>query len=68
MPQEIQAVIEVREWDMRNPRHLDVFKTVNVKRLPSIAVNGELIYASLIPDQEELVDSIAAAHRVLPRH
>lgn len=58
LPKEIKAITEIREWDMRTLRHHDVFKGAKVKRLPSIAINGELIYESLIPDQDELIDII----------
>ncbi|MBU2647000.1 thioredoxin family protein [bacterium] len=49
---------EIREWDMSNRDHMDEFKRDRVKKLPSIAINGELVYESLIPDQEELIDMI----------
>ena len=58
LPQEIQAVIEVREWDMRTPDAVGVFKEKQIKKLPSIAIAGELVFESLIPDQEELVEAI----------
>ena len=54
-------MITVREWDMRNPGHLDAFKTAKVKRLPSIAIAGKLVFESLIPDRLELVDAIIGA-------
>lgn len=63
LPQEIQAIIEVREWDMRTQDAVGFFKQSGVKKLPSIAINGELIYASLIPDQDELIEAIAAAYK-----
>jgi len=63
LPEGVQEIITVREWDMRNPGHLDVFKTANVRRLPSIAIAGELLFEALIPDREELVEAIQ--HRYL---
>ena len=58
LPQEVHEMIEVREWDMRNPAHLEVFKAAKVKKLPSIAIGGELVFEALIPDREELTQEI----------
>ena len=58
LPQEIQAIIEVREWDMHTPDAVKLFKERRVKKLPSIAVNHEMVFESLIPDQEELIEKI----------
>jgi len=58
LPEEIKVMTEIREWDMSNRDHMDEFKRDRVKKLPSIAINGELVYESLIPDQEELIDMI----------
>ena len=63
LPQEIQAIIEVREWDMRTLDAVRLFKESRVKKLPSIAINGELIFESLIPDQEEFIDAIVYAYK-----
>ena len=62
LPPDIQERISVREWDMRNPGHLNAFKSAKVKRLPSIAIAGKLVFESLIPDTEELVDVITRAY------
>ncbi len=58
LPQEIQAIIEVREWDMRTLDAVRLFKENQIKKLPSIAIAGELVFESLIPDQEEFIDAI----------
>ena len=60
-------MIEVREWDMRSLDAGKLFKKSRVKKLPSIAVNGELVFESRIPDQDELIDlSNAATYKVRP--
>lgn len=58
LPERIQELIRVREWDMRNPGALKQFKLQKVKKLPSIAVDGKLIFEAIIPDQEELIQTI----------
>ena len=63
LPQEIQAIIDIREWDMRTPDAVTLFKENQIKKLPSIALNGEVVFESLIPDQEELIGAIASAYK-----
>ena len=58
LPQEIQAIIKIREWDMRTPDAVRLFKENRIKKLPSIAIAGKPMFESLIPDQDELVEVI----------
>ena len=58
LPDRIQKIIIVREWDMRTREGVQRFKELKAKSLPSVALDGELMYESLIPMQEELIDEI----------
>ena len=58
LPQEIQERIEVREWDMRTREGVERFRQLKAKSLPSVALDGDLVYESLIPMQEELIAEI----------
>ncbi|MDX2511573.1 MAG: hypothetical protein QNK25_05940 [Desulfobacterales bacterium] len=58
MPEEIHAMIEVLEWDMQTTEARKHFKTAKVRKLPSIAIDGNVVYESLIPDQDELIEKI----------
>ena len=58
LPEDIQALIEVREWEMRTPHAMAVFKKAKVSKLPSIAIAGELAYEAEIPEQDELIKTI----------
>ncbi len=58
LPEEIRALIEVREWDMHTAESRAHFKTAKVKKLPSIAIGGQLVFEALIPDQDELIERI----------
>lgn len=62
LPQEIQKLIDVREWDMRNLEGIQRFKALRAKSLPSIALDGELVYEAIIPGQEELSSEIRRRH------
>ena len=58
LPQEIQELMEVREWDMRTREGVNRFRELKAKSLPSIALDEQLVYESLIPGQEELAEEI----------
>jgi hypothetical protein len=58
LPTEIQAMIEVREWDLRTREGVGKFKELKAKSLPSVALNGELVFEAIIPGQEELIQAI----------
>jgi hypothetical protein len=58
LPDEIKKLIDIREWDMRTLEGNQRFLELKAKSLPSIALDGQLMYESLIPGQEELIDEI----------
>ena len=58
LPKEIQQYIDVREWDMRTLEGNKRFLELKGKCLPTIALEGDLMYESLIPGQEELAAEI----------
>ena len=55
LPEEIQDLIEVHEWDMRTREGVDRFRELKAKSLPSVALDGDLVYEAIIPGQEELI-------------
>ncbi|MBC2709929.1 MAG: hypothetical protein HGJ94_02635 [Desulfosarcina sp.] len=48
---------------MRTAEAREHFKTANVRKLPSIAVGGKLVYEAIIPDQDELIEKIMRCFR-----
>ncbi len=58
LPFEIQELVEVREWDMRTLEGVRRLRELGAKSLPSIALDGELVYEAIIPGQEELIQEI----------
>jgi hypothetical protein len=58
LPQEIQRYIDVYEWDMRTLEGNIRFQQLKGSCLPSIALDEQLLYESLIPSQEELIADI----------
>lgn len=63
LPADIQDMIQVSEWDMRTHEGVGRFKQIKAKSLPSIAMDGEVIYASIIPGQEKLSNEISRRFR-----
>ena len=62
LPEDIQTLIDVREWDMRTREGVQRFRELKAKSLPSVALDEDLIYESLIPMQEELMAEIRRRH------
>jgi len=63
LPEEIQGIIEVHEWDMRTREGVQRFKELKAKSLPSVALDGKLVYEALIPMQEDLIAEIRLRHQ-----
>ena len=63
LPPDIQQIIEVHEWDMRTLEGFQRFKELKAKSLPSIALDGELVYEAIIPGQEELCTEIRRRYK-----
>ena len=59
LPEDIQGMIDVKEWDMRTREGIQRFRELRAKCLPSVALDGDLVYESLIPGQEELSAEIS---------
>lgn len=62
LPEDIQSLIDVREWDMRTREGVQRFKELKAKSLPSVALDEELVYEAIIPMQEELMAEIRRRH------
>ncbi len=58
LPEEIKDKIDYHEWSLRNREGIEMFKRFHARSLPSIAINGELQFESLIPAQEDLIEAI----------
>jgi len=58
LPDEIQDLIVVNEWDMRTIEGARRCLELRAKSMPAIAMDGVLVYQSLIPGQEELCEEV----------
>ena len=62
LPVDIQSLMHVHEWDMRTREGIQRFRELKAKSLPSVALDGELVYEAIIPMQEELCEEIRRRH------
>ncbi len=54
LPEDYQEMISVHKWDLRTLEGVKRFKEIGAKSLPSIAMDGTIVYSSIIPGQEDL--------------
>ncbi|MCG8643442.1 MAG: hypothetical protein MI862_27185 [Desulfobacterales bacterium] len=58
MPEEVQALIEYKEHSIKNKAGIGKFMELKGKVLPSIAIEGDIVFPSIIPQYEELIDEM----------
>lgn len=59
MPKEIQDIIEYKEWSIKNKDGIGKFLERKGRVLPTICIEGDLVFESIIPQYEELIDEMA---------
>ncbi|GAB4268546.1 MAG: hypothetical protein Kow0092_22340 [Deferrisomatales bacterium] len=59
MPDEIQQMIEYKEWSIKNKDGIGKFLELKGKVLPTICIEKDLVFESIIPQYEELIDEMA---------
>lgn len=59
LPDDVQTMIDYREWSIKTRQGLNKFTQMRGKVLPSICIGGELVFQGLIPQYEELIDELA---------
>ncbi len=60
LPEDVRQHVEFKEWTIKNAEGIGKFMELNGKVLPTIAIKGELVFESLIPTFEELLDALEA--------
>lgn len=59
LPQDVQDLIEYREWSIKTREGIARFTELKGKVLPSICIEGRPVFQSRIPDYQELIDALA---------
>ncbi len=58
LPQELQEVIEIRTWNVKKLEGIKKKRELRAKVVPSIGINGKIVFGSGIPEQDELIAAI----------
>jgi uroporphyrinogen decarboxylase len=56
--EELGGSVEMVEYKITSPENIARMKKMNVQNLPSILINGQLRFSSLIPSNRELLEAI----------
>jgi len=59
MPDDVQEMIYYTEWSIKNKDGIGKFVELKVKVLPTICIERDLVFESIIPQYEELIDELA---------
>jgi len=58
LPQEVAEIIEYKEWSIKNAEGVGMFVERKGRVLPTLCINEELVFESIIPTFEELYDAL----------
>ncbi|MFC1876719.1 hypothetical protein ACFL2E_05540 [Thermodesulfobacteriota bacterium] len=59
LPVDVQQVIEYKEWSIKTKGGIGMFTKLKGKVLPTICIEEDLVFQSIIPQYEELIDALA---------
>lgn len=58
LPDDIQDMIEYTEWSIKTKEGIGKFMELEGKVLPTICIEGDCVFESIIPQYEELIDEM----------
>ena len=59
LPSDVQEMIVYKEWSIKNKDGIGKFIERQGKVLPTICIEKDLVFESIIPQYEELIDAMA---------
>ena len=59
LPTDVQEMIVYKEWSIKNKDGIGKFLELQGKVLPTICIEKDLVFESIIPQYEELIDEMA---------
>ena len=59
LPQDVQDMIEYKEWSIKTKEGIAKFTQMKGKVLPTVCIEGDLVFPSRIPQYEELIEEMA---------
>ena len=60
LPKDVQEIIVYSEWSIKNKDGIGKFLELQGRVLPTICIERDLVFESIIPQYEELIDEMAA--------
>jgi len=59
LPKDVQEMIQYSEWSIKNKDGIGKFLELKGRVLPTICIEKDLVFESIIPQYEELIDEMA---------
>lgn len=59
LPDDVQQIIEYKEWSIKTKEGIERFTRLKGKVLPTICIEEDPVFQSIIPQYEELIDALA---------
>lgn len=59
LPEDVQGMIEYREWSIKNKTGIAKFMELKGKVVPTICIERDLVFPCRIPQYEELIEEMA---------
>ena len=59
LPDDVQKMIQYKEWSIKTKTGIGMFTKLKGKVLPTICIEDDLVFQSVIPQYEELIDALA---------
>ncbi len=59
LPKDVQEMIVYSEWSIKNKSGIGKFLELQGRVLPTICIERDLVFESIIPQYEELIDEMA---------
>lgn len=59
LPTDVQEIIEYTEWSIKTKDGIGMFTRLKGKVLPTICIEEDLVFQSMIPQYGELIDALA---------
>ncbi|MBU1398425.1 MAG: hypothetical protein ABIJ52_10670 [Pseudomonadota bacterium] len=59
LPTDVQEMIVYKEWSIKNKSGVGKFMELKGRVLPTICIERDLVFESIIPQYEELIDEMA---------
>ena len=58
LPKEMQEMMDIRIWNVKKLEGIRKKKELGVRVVPSICLNGEAVFQSGIPQEDDLITAI----------